>query len=533
MNVMQLLRPGGIVQRRGLALALLCLGMVPLIHHLAHRRGLLEHVGDRLRFHAIPVALTDLYQGGRADYTAWKSLALPFQDKSRSIDALLAEYSRPRGDLDGTYFWSADDRGLADFAGLAFRLFGARVAALGRFTFVLLLVSVALFVLAYRDRPGALFLLAAFLTGLGFLVLLLDQAEGIADATGHVWQERLALFDSRFFEVLALPAVLHLILCGRTVPPLCGTGRRVADGLALAGQTGVLFFLLHARSSLGWQVLALALIALGGLGREARRWWQDRTFRFSWRPVLPLVCCLLGWLLLDLHRRAAYHPDYFAARGVRTVWHNVLMGLAYDPDLRDLRGYRVEDRSAIETVLAWMRNRRDPRLTPDWNPDHILCSLGSHTEFDWPAYEDAARATFFDLARQRPGPTLACFLIHKPRAILSHLGQAAAGFADGRNLPAALVLACLVALAGCMAFPAGRSEAGMRCRCSLLVLGVCAAVPPLVFYVALPTMGGLVVLTAAGMAFGLGRSAAWCLRRRTGTEPAPSPNTTVQLREAA
>lgn len=519
-------------RNRRVVLVLLCLGMVPLTYQLAHRRGLLDHVGDRLRFHAIPVALTDLYQGGRGDYTAWKSLALPFQDKTRPIEELLAEYSRPRSDLQGTYFWSADDRGLADFVGLAFRLFGPRVASLGLFTCALLLFSVVLFVLAYRDRPAALFLLAAHLAGLGFLVLLLDQAEGIADATGHLWQERLALFDSRLFEVLSLPAVLHLILSGRTTSSSSGTGRRLANGLALAGQTGVLFFLLHARSSLGWQALALAAIAVAGLLREARRRWREPASRFSWRPMVPLACCLLGWLMLDLHRRAAYHPDYFAARGVRTVWHNALMGLAYDPELRERHGFRLDDRVAIEIVLAWMRERNDPRLTPEWNADHILCSLGSHTEFDWPTYEAAARSTFLHHVGRRPAAALACFLFHKPLAILSHLGQATARFAEGRNLPAALLLVFLVACAGCAAFPSGRSAKGMRCG-SMLVLLACAAIPPLAFYVALPTMGGLVVLTAAGMALGVGRSAAWCLRRRTGAEPALSPETTVPLREAA
>jgi len=75
--------------------------------------GLERGSTDRVKFHAIPVAMAPLYHGFPHDYTSRKQLALTFQDTSQPIDSKI-EFVRtmPGVDREGDkYYWAADDRG--------------------------------------------------------------------------------------------------------------------------------------------------------------------------------------------------------------------------------------------------------------------------------------------------------------------------------------------------------------------------------------------------------------------------------------
>ena len=73
-----------------------------------------RHVTNRLQFHAIPVALSVLYHGRTHDYTAYSSVAIPFQTPAPDVDTKIA---RAIGNVpppgDSTYYWVADDRGMS------------------------------------------------------------------------------------------------------------------------------------------------------------------------------------------------------------------------------------------------------------------------------------------------------------------------------------------------------------------------------------------------------------------------------------
>ena len=94
-----------------------------------------QPVTGRLRFHAIPVAMSVLYHGRRHDYTTYRSLALGFQERPQAIPtsedsietrlAWAATYTPPKDDA--THYWAADDRGWADYVIGAFALFGPHV----------------------------------------------------------------------------------------------------------------------------------------------------------------------------------------------------------------------------------------------------------------------------------------------------------------------------------------------------------------------------------------------------------------------
>src|SRR5690349_2578641 len=105
--------------------ALSLLGAAALVLALLYaadaRLGLHRHASNRYRFHAVPVAVSQLHHGRERDYTAFRALAHRFHDGARDLDEQIRE-SLSAGPGTDTYFWVADDRGLADFVAAAFVL---------------------------------------------------------------------------------------------------------------------------------------------------------------------------------------------------------------------------------------------------------------------------------------------------------------------------------------------------------------------------------------------------------------------------
>ena len=140
-----------------IALAAAIIALFCLLLAAERRLGLHQSASTRYRFHAIPVAISTLCHHHPHDYTAIKSLAIRFHDPARDLDVQIREAI----DADlvtggGTYYWVADDRGLADFVLLAFQLFGPQAESLSNFWFLLLASSLALYTIAFWRKPTAL-----------------------------------------------------------------------------------------------------------------------------------------------------------------------------------------------------------------------------------------------------------------------------------------------------------------------------------------------------------------------------------------
>jgi hypothetical protein len=266
-------------------------------------------------------------------------------------------------------------------------------------------------------------------------------------------------------------------------------GGRVA-WLAAFPQLALLLFLYHARSSLGWMYLGLFVLA-------GMRIIGDRA-----RCAAPLVVAgLLAASLVALHqyKRAVYHPAYFQERGSRCFWHNALMGFSYHPRLRESLGIGIDDTKAIVLVLRELRDANDPRLTPDWTLERIGCATGGVIEFDWTAYEAAARDVYFRVWERDTAKALACYCWHKPCDLASHSWQVVRLLAEdmcaGRAnlLAAGLALVAVLVVMGCRR---DRHDADAREQLRglflpSLVLFAFSTIPAMAFYAALPTLAGL------------------------------------------
>ena len=363
---------------------------------------------NRLRYHAIPVAISQLYHERAHDYTAYRSLAHRFQGGGQLEDLIDFAIAHEVPEDDPTYFWTADDRGLSDFVYLSFKLFGPGMRSIFLFWFLLLALSVLAYLLAFSHDRLALSVLNLTCLAIVVCIPVYVRSQGFefSELSIHI-------SESRLFEFLAGVATIFFIYSAA-----CET--RLARGRWLVGmilQALLLAFLLHNRSSLAWLFVSLitysAIVLIFRHRRFGRRALQGAQI------AIPLVI-VMAWVAVPTYHAVMFHPSYKGEIGPRTVWHNFLMGMYYSPTFaRDFSLTGVSDAQAVDAVLTHMKNTSDARLDETWNTTHILNSLGSHNEFSWRTYEAVAKEMVFGKMSANPGATLRLFLLDKPAAIFN------------------------------------------------------------------------------------------------------------------
>lgn len=361
---------------------------------------------SRMRLHAIPVAISQVYHGRVHDYTAFWSIAMQFYNQ-QPLDTAIDQAVRadiPPGDR--TYYWTADDRGLSDFVNVAFRLFGPEMSSLFNFWFVLLGISVVAAILSYRHDLIALSAIACSVIGIGAVLPALTR--GFTENSIHI-------SESRMFDILGTVALLHLMLAMLRPP---ATPRWLAIGTLMA-QAGLIAFLVHARMSVSW--LFVAILSIGVV---------LAVLRLKGRAKLPqngaafVVLCivLVAWTSVPLYQRVAFNPAYLGEIGPRTLWHNAVMGLGQYSVFAQKLNLQSNDESAIKVVLHDMKTRNDPRLTEQWQAQNILNSLGSANSFDWRTYEDVARDLYLRTLRSDLWHAAELFGWDRPNRVIAIIG---------------------------------------------------------------------------------------------------------------
>jgi len=467
---------------------------------------------SRMRLHAIPVAISQIYHGRVHDYTAFWSIAMRFHNQQLLDTAIdqAVHADIPPGDR--TYYWTADDRGLSDFVNVAFRLFGPKMRALFNFWFLLLGLSVIAAILRYRQDPIALAAIACSVIGIGAVLPALTRAagEGFGEPSIHI-------SESRMFDILGIVALLHLLLA--MLRP--SATPRWLDVATLIAQAGLIALLIHARTSVSWLFLAilsiglvLAVLRLKGRGRPPQS-----------GVVLAVSCTVLvAWTGVHLYQRAAFNPAYFGEIGPRTFWHNALMGLGQNFVLSRKLNVVGSDSTAVDAVLLDMKTRNDSRLTEQWQTQNILNSLGSSNTFDWRAYEDVARDLYFRTLFSDPWQATRLFVWDKPGRVVALIGCEfllltcdASRFSNVRfpvrpitlYLPwiwvalLALVAASLCASRRVDKEMLGATESNGSIVLLLLLAALIGLAPAIIVYPAVPQLGGTVVLLLTDTSFAL------------------------------
>lgn len=475
-------------------------------------------VSNRLRYHAIPVALSWMYHGRTRDYTAHDNLAKRFQSAS-PLDELIAEYSKPGFEGAGTYLWLADDRGMADYVAMAFTAFRPRAKSLLYFYFTLLGISCACYLITWRGEPLALGLLIVLLAGLYATTTTFSLPD-----ESSAWLKPFSVFESRTFEMLAMIPLSHILLLS-----ICMPRRSFAAVVPTLMQVVLFAFLYHCRSSLGWQVLACGtfclLAAIVALVKSNAKGWRESGLSLL-RPATPVMLIAAGLACLALYQRATFNEQYFAEAGGRTFWHNAIMGVHHETKLARRLGIKgVDDGQAVDAVINYMREREDPRLSSEWTKRNALYSLGGYAKFDWAAYEIVARELYLSLWRTYPGEMLVNYVWYKPRYLFQVI--------SGKWLvPPIMAPVCVVAgmllLAWFVELRRMRTAIGNTLLCAAFFVPF-SLIPAIAFYPRVQTVTGFLMLFSVTAYLGAGWAtlAFWQLlfRRRMAVDVIPEEAT--------
>jgi len=394
------------------------------------RAGLDSAAPERHRLYGIPVALSyDRY--GLRGYVAYAAVARRFIN-DKPIDVIvgndLPATTNTLEVSEGLFFVPADDKGDVTFSRLAFALFGYHLSALYRLYFVILLGSIAAYLLAFFKEHEKL------LVGVAVSVSLLSLLSAFQN--GLLMPAVVTFYDVRIFSVIAALALVHLGW-------LCLDRRKlsVLQGCCALYQVLVIVLTVHVRSSNMVVVVALFVWIAGvAIARAVARapTLTIRGVALSMSGavrVWPLVLIVVAFAGARAWERRTYHPQYFASHMAHhLVWHNVGLGFALHPELGKALDYVLSDESMMNLVARRLIEQGDhDRVRRIFGDAYTSVNdssgrgkvavgpfLHSSTS-DLALYDEAARHVVLETARAHPWETAALFLYYKPRSVLAHM----------------------------------------------------------------------------------------------------------------
>jgi hypothetical protein len=336
----------------------------------------------RYLFNSVPTALSFLL-GRPHDYAAYREVANRFWEERSArapltVDKVIKEImATPVRDPDQLWFYNGDDKGLADIVYVGFRLFGLHSKSIYYVQLLLLGLSTALAVLFCRSDTRFLLILLFYFLSL-YAILF----------TFEISNESTSLTEPRFIGYLSVPSMLFFAFASLNREPL-----RVAYVLCSVAQAFVLLMIIHARSSEIWQMMAVFAVALMCSVSPI----FNRDWKMLGQTVFPVLVLVIAYCGLAQYKSYMYNDQYFAIyHSSRIVWHNALMGVAFNDDLGPKYHLAKPNSAAIADdfqVITGVGHFIAQRGEMD-----VAQSLFSKKDtFNWILYERYARALYFKI----------------------------------------------------------------------------------------------------------------------------------------
>jgi hypothetical protein len=368
-----------------------------IFYFVGLRSELDRNITERTRYHAIPVALSQIHHDRPHDYTGWKEIAIPFQG-GEEIPKIIKRTNEKKTTINSeVYNWLADDRGSSDLVNLSFRVFDETTRGLYNGYFCLFGISILVAGLGLRKSTGALALLNMIVIAYGSFLPNINSAVGSAfNVSGY----RVHLSETRLFEIVGLVFFLQFF-----AGIAFNLKLRLPEILAFIVQGIVFGFLYSCRSSIGWLVLCINLMSLNLLIYIVIKTIfynnlpNNNSIRKSVWTSCAAICLLIGVESFQGWHRLMENPVYLAKGGERTFYHNALMGVNYHPLF--ISKYSLcgpDDAVVIDSVNDNLQRGNHPTF----DRQTLLNSLGGHCSADWQGYEQASKRFYIELWRKHP-----------------------------------------------------------------------------------------------------------------------------------
>ena len=386
---------------------------------------LIKHMTNRIKFHALPVAISVLYHQHPHDYTAIREVALPFQGPEKAGKLIQTAIKQPIVNPNENYYWFADDKGFADYIIAAFYIFGPHVMSMYAMWFLILLGTTLLYIYSFGRSLSKLAFLCLIFLGVHVAISTLPlSGRQIASVFP---MEAATIYEPRFFDVLAIISIFHMIFIAIRNNPF----KWFKDGWPLVMQILLFMFLYHARSSLAWEIMAILAICSTTLIYRLYKNYQNRN-RTSCRYRYQSAMITAGMMIilmaaLNIYKHQVYNPGYFSDMGARTIWHNALMGFSYgyyhDPYLEKKYGLTgVNDLNVAQVVIKFARaNGVCPHDIEKLEAQQLLNTLGNWGNANWQNYEQCAKLLFYSIASENKLRMLYMYVLRNPMNALHTL----------------------------------------------------------------------------------------------------------------
>ena len=306
-----------------------------------------------------------------------------------------------------------DDPGYADFVRLSFSIFSPTIESLSLTYLSLFVISAILFIIAMRGDPFYLGLVTLF-AAVHYLLFKsnLFGSVGRSPLLGEFADPTISFVtpsSAHFLTVLAILPLFHsLALFCRKVPITFG------QAFCLAGQGLIAGFVIYARSSALWVLLAAAFVPLAARllwGRRETRANGSRTGTESFFRIVArtgsqywaVILFLAVAVLTNAGLQTTLHPLYNSGGSVsrHAFWTEVWYGLQYHPDWLHKYGetYKLNGRVALQddlpiaAVLNYLERHPPPADRQVYDDTGWL---------RWRVVNDYAFSAFLQFARSDP-----------------------------------------------------------------------------------------------------------------------------------
>lgn len=373
---------------------------VGMTYQAGHRLGMSTIVSTRHAYYSLPYAVSSRVFGTRGYVILREVAELFIRTHPHITNDTLARATTLTPSRDRLMFFPGDDKGDADFAILAFRVFGMHVESLYYLWFALYLAGIVAFIVVFwrsEARLAALSLLT-FAVYSAFFALPLTFELGTID-------------NPRAFGAISLVAVLHLSFA------MIDRDRLTATRLAaVALQSALIALSVDVRTTEWWQVLAIAGVATWLLARA----------RVSVATLWPCAVLIVALAGLDVYQRLAVDKVYEESQlRHRIFWHNVGIGFALNPTLARKYSLIIDDMPMIQLVRRRLvETNRANELDLVFRPAGLEDYQFSGFAKDFVRYEKVAREVVVSIMWNNKLETVRTFIVDKPRVLVMQFAWA-------------------------------------------------------------------------------------------------------------
>ena len=298
------------------------------------------------------------------------------------------------------------DIGYTSYVKFSFLLFGYSISSLHSFYFILLFTSITITLITFFKRDDVIYFLLILLCG-HFVVLLVAHSEGMQLQT---------VFNQRFLPVLSCIASFYIVLLILMNKPF--------SFITIIGciiQSGIMFLMIHSRSSALHSVIYIIFISLVLLFYNIATFKGIKVFgisglkKFAIWPLSIVIVVYIGLkihLFLDLNHinnRFSKHP----------IWHQIIMGLSVHP--KSVEKYSIEA-SDIMPVKLFEKRLIEKYGDDDWRMTGETSS--------WSAMEKVLKDEFFMILYNDPIFIIQSYL-YKPFLFIKTYFSKSYGIGDG------------------------------------------------------------------------------------------------------